>query len=130
MKASRTPLSDYVNAYLERTQITRHQLSKRSVDPENPRNVIYPQWLEALQGARAPAPELWRLRALAAGTNTSLDQLKQMAAKQWLEYDVAEVLSDGELLMIAVPRSLSEEKRRRIKRLAEAMAREEAAADE
>ncbi len=129
VKGSRTPLSDYVRDYLTRTRISKSQFVQGCVDPDDPTRAIYIQWLDGLLAGRGPAPELWRLRALSVGMRASLEELKRMAAAQWLEYAVEELRVGEQAILIAIPPGLSDEKRQRIKRLAEAMAREEANAD-
>ena len=128
-QGSRTPLSDYVRDYLARTMISKNQFVQACIDPEDRSRVIYIQWLDALLAGRGPTPELWRLRALAAGMRAEVEELKRLTAEQWLEYAVEETKVGDEAVLVAVPAGLSEEQRRRIKRMAEAMAREEAAID-
>lgn len=128
-QGSRTPLSDYVRDYLAMTKVSKNQFAQGCVDPDDPRRVIYIQWLESLLLGRGPAPELWRLRALSVGMRADLEELKRMAAAQWLEYAVEETRTESEAILVAVPPGLSEESRRRIRRMAEAMAREEAKAE-
>lgn len=140
-----TPLSDYVKAYMDREEVSANRLAARSRDPETGQRLLV-QWLINLANAQLTdkAPELWRLRALAAGMATAeiggldrgrfreqLDIAKKLTAAQWLEIEmtVLEVeTSDGSIVTISVPPSLSEEKRREIRELAERMAR--MAADE
>lgn len=118
---ARTPLSDYVRDYLERTKVSKNQFSLRCVDPEDPQRVIYIQWLDRLLNGSGPAPELWRLRALAAGMGANLEDLKRMAAIQWLDYDVAEIRDSDGVVMIPVRRPVSEAELQQITRVTRAI---------
>ncbi len=126
---SRTPLSDYVHEYMERTGVSANEFAQRCIDPENPARPVYPQWLKTLRSGRMEsAPELWRLRALAVGLGVDLDLLKRLTASQWLElnYDVEEVPAGRDILMIPVRADLPEARRRRIRKMAELMALDDA----
>ncbi len=129
---SRTPLSDYVLKYMERTQVSANQLAQRCIDPENPSRPIYPQWLKALWEARLDsAPALWRLRALSVGLGAEVTLLKRLAAAQWLEleYEVEEAEIEGaagtEVIMIPVKAGLPEARRRRILQMAALLAEDD-----
>ncbi|GIH91993.1 hypothetical protein ACFFMN_33705 [Planobispora siamensis] len=130
----RTPLSDHVRTYLERAEsrgVSKNRFVTSCVDPLNPTKQIYGQWLDALLDGRGPMPELWRLRALAAGMGADpealkagrsreLEELKRMAAAQWLEYEVEEIRHGDDVIILPVRNGLSEAARRRVRRVAEA----------
>lgn len=135
---SEQPLSDYVQAYLERTGLSARELSRSSVDVESGQRLLH-TYISALAAAEVPrVPDLWRLKALAAGiakTSTShdegeyrrrLDELKRLAAIQWL--DLGDVLrvdtGGGTWVTVTVPPTMSESDRETLKRWAENMARD------
>ncbi|MER7131187.1 hypothetical protein [Streptosporangium saharense] len=70
-------------------------------------------------------PELWRLRALATGLGADVEEVKRLAAIQWLDYDVEQVRVGEDMIMIPLRRPVSDATRRRIQKIAEALAEEE-----
>jgi len=134
-----TPLSDYVKAYMQREDLSANRLAGRARDPETGQRILV-QWLINLTNAQLTdkAPEMWRLRALAAGMSTShtgsldsaryreqLDIVKRLTAAQWLDLEVLDVeTSTGDIVTVSVPPTLSPEARDRIRRWAEQMARD------
>lgn len=135
-----TPLSDYVKAYMQREDLSANRLAGRARDPETGQRILV-QWLINLTNAQLTdkAPEMWRLRALAAAMSTSptgsldstqyreqLDIVKKLTAAQWL--DLHEVLdvetSSGDIVTVSVPPNLPPEARERIRQWAEQMARD------
>lgn len=126
------PLSDYVRAFMVGNDLSTRQFADRCRDPDTGQTLNH-SYVGSLRSNKVPrAPEMWRLRALAAGTGGNLDELKRMAAIQWLDLgDVLRVdVGGGTFVTVTVPANTSERKRRKIIRMAEAMAREEAADDE
>jgi hypothetical protein len=132
------PLSDYVQHYLDRTELSARQLARQSRDPETGQ-VLNHTYIGAVAANEVPrAPELWRLRALAAGMRSEgaaegteeyrrrFEELKRMAAIQWL--DLGDVLridtGGGTWITVNVPARLSERRRQRIIKWAEGMARD------
>lgn len=135
-----TPLSDYVQAYRDRKSLSNNRLSGWCRDPETGQRILV-QWLINLVDGQLTdkAPEMWRLRALAAGMSTSdsgslntgeyrdqLEAVKRLTAAQWLE--LTEVLdvetSRGDVVTVSVPADLSPEAREKIRQWAEGMARD------
>lgn len=134
----RTPLSDYVRAYMARQGLSHNQLAKRGRDPESGNRILVQWLLDMVNGEVARAPELWRLRALAAALATreggsvdlesfrrELGIIKKLAAAQW--FDMPEVLevqtADGSIITVSVPPDLPEDKREKVREWAEDMAR-------
>lgn len=135
-----TPLSDYVRAFREREGLSHNRLAAACRDPETGERILV-QWLINLINDRLTdkAPEMWRLRALAAGitaaeTSTTdpgiryrqhLDAVKKLAAIQWLDLgDVIDMTtSDGSVITITVPPDLPESARQLIRERAEALAK-------
>jgi hypothetical protein len=139
-RSRKTPLSDYVQAHMDREGLSANQLAGRSRDPETGQRILV-QWLLNLVQDRLTdkAPEIWRLRALAAGMATTASGVveqaayrdhfaaaKRLTAAQWLELDeVLEVpASDGSIVTVSVPADLPEEGRQKIRKWAEQMARD------
>ncbi|MEU4234143.1 hypothetical protein AB0F17_58555 [Nonomuraea sp. NPDC026600] len=132
------PLSDYVQAYLDRTKLSHRQLARQCRDPETGHglNHTYIGALAANEVTRVP--DMWRLRALAAGMKTEsqadvteeyrrrLEEIKRLAAIQWLDLgDVLKVdAGGGTWITVNVPEGLSERRRQRLIKWAEDMARE------
>lgn len=135
----KAPLSGYVRAFLAREGLSARQFALRGVDPEGDGNRLLVQWVIHLLDDQLSrkAPELWRLRALAAAMafrpdtgmdrgryNQELNVIKKLTAAQWLEMTVLEVETiDGSIVTISVPPDLSDEKRQQIREFAEQMVR-------
>jgi hypothetical protein len=67
------------------------RLAERAIDPDTGHTLGF-QWLARLaEGQLAKAPDAWQLRALAVGLNVDPDMIKGLAARQWLEFEVAQV---------------------------------------
>lgn len=120
-----TPLSDYVNAFLRRTQMSQNAFVVRCVDPLDRTHVIYNQWMDRLLAGQGPMPELWRLRALAAGMGVDLDVVRKMAIAQWLDFEIEEVKGDSEVIIVPLKRPVTEARRARIRRMVELLAEED-----
>lgn len=135
---SEHPLSDYVQSYMDRAGMSRRQFAAQCRDPET-RQTLNHTYVGDLVANRVPrAPEMWRLRALAAGTPSGtvtestedyrrrLEELKRMAGVQWL--GLADVLrvdtGGGTWVAVNVPPTLSDRRRQRVIRMAEDLARE------
>jgi len=135
--SSERPLSDYVQSYLDRTGLSRRQMAEQCRDPETGQTLNH-TYIGDLISDRVPrAPEMWRLRALAAGTRSDsvtegqeeeyrrrLEELKRLAAIQWL--DLGDVLrvdtGEGGWITVSVPPTLSDRRRQTVIRMAEEMA--------
>jgi hypothetical protein len=122
---STRPLSVYVGQYLANTGDSERSLAARSKDPETGLPVLH-GWINTLvNGQMSRAPEMWRLRALAAGMGVPPRVLARLAAAQWLEVEVTEhALTDDASVIVSVPGDLTEEERRKLIRMAEGLARE------
>lgn len=136
--ASEHPLSDYVQSYLDRTGLSQRAFGEQCRDPETGQSLNH-TYVGDLVKLRVPrAPEMWRLRALAAGTPTDsvtegiedyrrrLEELKRLAAIQWLELgDVLRVdTGGGTWITVNVPPTMSDRRRQKVIRWAENFARE------
>lgn len=132
------PLSDYVRDWMSRTDLSARQLAKRAVDPLTGRQLLH-TYISALAANEVPrVPDMWRLRALAAGMSSltatvdedeyqrRLSEIKKLAAIQWLDLgDVLQVdTGGGTWITVPVPPTLSERRRQRIIRWAKDMAEE------
>jgi len=135
---SEHPLSDYVQAYLDRTGLSRRQFAAQCRDPETGQ-ILNHTYVGDLVANKVPrAPEMWRLRALAAGTpgetvsesiddyRRRLDMLKRMAGIPWLQLgDVLRVdTGGGTWVTVNIPPNMSERRRQRVIEWAERFARE------
>lgn len=123
--SAKGPLSTRVAEYLAATGDSERALAARCQDPDTGLKVLH-GWINTLvNGDMSRAPEMWRLRALAAGMAVPARVLATLAAAQWLEVEVAEhALSAESSVIVSVPGDLTEEERRRLVRMAESLARQ------
>jgi len=71
--------------------LSYRRMSVRAIDPETGQRLGF-QWLGKLAaGGLSKAPDPWQLRALAAALGVPGEVVKGLAARQWLEYEVAQV---------------------------------------
>jgi hypothetical protein len=71
--------------------LSYRRMSVRATDPQTGHRLEF-QWLNKLaSGGLAKAPDPWQLRALAAGLGVPGEVVKDLAARQWLEYEVAQI---------------------------------------
>ncbi|MFI6534149.1 hypothetical protein ACIBHY_16940 [Nonomuraea sp. NPDC050547] len=134
---SEYPFTTYIQQYLERTDLSARALARQSADPETGQKLNH-TYVSALAANDVPkAPELWRLRSLAAAMSKTgealsegeyrrrYEELKRLAAAQWL--DLGEVLQvqtgSGSWVTVNVPPGLSEAGRQDVIRWAESMAK-------
>lgn len=64
-------------------------LSLKAIDPDTGHRLGH-QWLNKF-GTLSKAPDPWQLRALAAALDVPAEVVKGLAARQWLQYEVAQV---------------------------------------
>jgi hypothetical protein len=109
---ARDDLSRYVREYIREQSSSLRRLAVRAIDPETTQRLDY-QWLGTLtspSGGLRRAPEPWQLRALAAALDVPDDVIKALAARQWLDYEVAQArLGPQEWAMFLQVRNLPEE---------------------
>ena len=87
----RDDLTRFVRDTMREHGLSLRRMSARAIDPETDHRLGF-QWLGKLTtGGLSKAPEPWQLRALAAALGVSADLVKGLAARQWLEYEVAQV---------------------------------------
>lgn len=118
-------LSAFVRTYLAEHDESERALARRAVDPMTGLTLQH-TWINSLaHGTMSRAPELWRLRALAAGMNVPVQMLAELAAAQWLGVEVAEFSVGGgkDWVAVSVPEGLSPEERARFIRMVEDIAR-------
>ncbi len=78
-------LTNHVRAHLDKTGHSVRELARRARDPQSGIG-ISDGWLsDILTGRTERAPDLRRLRALAAAMQEPVDVLTRLAAAQWLE---------------------------------------------
>jgi molecular chaperone DnaK (HSP70) len=116
-------LSAYIRDYLSDRDESERALAARAVDPETG-FALQHGWINQLIRARVSrAPELWRLRALAAAMSVPTSMLAQLAASQWLGVEVVEIQTgEEEWVSVTVPPGMSSEERQRFVRAAEDLA--------
>lgn len=122
--ATTNHLSDYVREYLRQHDLTERGLARRAVDPQTGFALNH-GWVNQLVQARVTrAPELWRLRALAAAMGTTTRYLAELSAAQWLGLEVSEVPAEPDgTIAVSVPPGLSDEAREKLRRMVEDLAR-------
>jgi hypothetical protein len=87
----RDDLARFVRDTMREQGLSYRRLSVRAIDPETGHRLGF-QWLGKLAAAGlSKAPDPWQLRALAAGLGVSAEVVKGLAARQWLEYEVAQI---------------------------------------
>jgi hypothetical protein len=87
----RDDLARFVRDTMRQQGLSLRRMSERAIDPETGHKLGF-QWLGKLTtGGLSNAPDPWQLRALAAALGLSADLVKGLAARQWLEYEVAQV---------------------------------------
>ncbi|GAA0853210.1 hypothetical protein GCM10009525_82300 [Streptosporangium amethystogenes subsp. fukuiense] len=121
---STNPLSRLVRACRDEAGLSLREFADKCIDPQSDRGLLH-NWIGELEHGRLPrAPEMWRLRALAAGMGVPVQQLAELSAKQWLGVDVAEIVTgERSWVAVTVPEGLTPEERARFVRLAEDLAR-------
>ncbi|TQS29159.1 hypothetical protein [Microbispora sp. KK1-11] len=121
---SKRPLSDFIHAHVIDKGISYITLASRCEDPITGQSLT-DQWIRDVASGRLKrTPDLWRLRALAAGMGVDLDVVRALAIEQYLDYEVATVQTgDTEWVTVSVPASLTEEERRRVAEMAAEIAR-------
>ena len=126
---STSHLSRFVREWLKDNDMTERGLAKRARDPDTGMHLQH-GWINSLVGGTiSRAPELWRLRALAAAMGVSARRLAELAAAQWLGVDVAELHNgqaseDAEVIVVSVPPDLTDEERKLFLRMAEGIAKQ------
>jgi hypothetical protein len=87
----RDDLARFVRDTMRDQGLSLRRLSVRAIDPDTGHRLGF-QWLGKLTtGGLSKAPDPWQLRALAASLGVAADLVKGLAARQWLEYEVAQV---------------------------------------
>lgn len=87
----RDDLIRFVQDSMHEQGLSLRRMSVRAIDPETGQRLGF-QWLGKLTaGGLSKAPDPWQLRALAAALGVHDDVIKDLAARQWLEYEVAQV---------------------------------------
>lgn len=121
---STKPLSQRVKKHLDETGLSLRDFAEKCRDPQSDRALVY-SWIDSLvHGRMTRAPEMWRLRALAAGMGVPAQWLAELSAAQWLGVDVAEVeAGERSWVAVTVPPGLTPEARARFIRAAEDLAR-------
>jgi transcriptional regulator with XRE-family HTH domain len=90
--------------------LSYRELAERAIDPATGHQLGF-QWLAKLEAhGVAKAPDPWQLRALAAALGVPDEMTKDLAARQWLEYEVATLrLGDRDFALYVQLRDLAEE---------------------
>ncbi|MFB4285659.1 hypothetical protein ACBJ59_61105 [Nonomuraea sp. MTCD27] len=117
-------MSSFVRDYLHEHEESERALAVRAVDPETGFTLQH-GWINQLtKGRVSRAPELWRLRALAAAMSVPVTMLAELAAAQWLGIQVAEIKAGEEdWIAVTIPKGLTPAQRERFVRMAEDIAR-------
>ncbi|GIH69490.1 hypothetical protein [Sphaerimonospora thailandensis] len=127
---SMLPLSAAVWDHLrEQAGDSLRSLARRCVDPATGMDLKRPWLADLAAGDIGRAPELWRLRALAAGLGLPLGRVQLLAARQWLGIDLEALdvrVGEGDHVIVPVPASLSEAGRARVVKWARRWAEDQA----
>ena len=85
----RDDLVRFVRETKDQLGLSYRELAERAADPATGHRLGF-QWLAKLgAGGLAKAPDPWQLRALAAALGVPGEVIKDLAARQWLELEVA-----------------------------------------
>lgn len=105
----RDDLSRFVRETMAGQGLSYRRVAVRAADPASGHRLGF-QWISKLAGGGLPrAPEPWQLRALAAGLGVPGDLVKELAARQWLDYEVAQItLGDTDWAFYVQARGLPE----------------------
>lgn len=106
----RDDLARYVHDAMREQALSFRRIAVRAIDPASGQRLGF-QWISKLAGGgMSKAPDPWQLRALAAGLGVPEDAIKELAARQWLDYEVAQVaLGDTDWAFYLQARDLPEE---------------------
>jgi hypothetical protein len=106
---ARDDLGRYVRDAMTAQGLSYRRVAVRAADPETGQRLGF-QWISKLAvGGLSKAPDPWQLRALAAGLGVPVDLVKGLAARQWLDYEVAQVtLGDADWAFYVQARGLPE----------------------
>ncbi len=116
----RDDLTAYISAYLARTGQSVRELARRARDPISGISPSHGWLNDIVTGQMERAPDMRRLRALAAAINEPVETLARLAAAQWLGVRAIEVpIEDDAWLAIPVPRDLAPQERERRRRMVE-----------
>jgi hypothetical protein len=87
----RDDLSRFLSETMRARRLSYSRLAARAVDSETG-HALGSQWLALLAKKKlTEAPGAWQVRALAAGLDVDPDMISGLAARQWLEFEVAQV---------------------------------------
>lgn len=105
----RDDLGRFVRDAMTRQGLSYRRVAVRAVDPGSGQRLGF-QWIGKLAAGGLPkAPDPWQLRALAAGLGVPVDLVKELAARQWLDYEVAQItLGDTDWAFYVQARGLPE----------------------
>ncbi|MEU1731419.1 hypothetical protein [Streptosporangium sp. NPDC020145] len=118
-------LSRYIKDYLAREQTSERALAARSRDPVTTLTLKHGWINQLVNNGVERAPELWRLRALAAGMGVPVRVLTELTAAQWLALSVEELpAGEDAVVLINVPEGLTPDQKERFRRMAEGLARQ------
>jgi hypothetical protein len=120
---SQLALSRFLREHNE-SGVSYRRLAVTAIDPVTNAKLGF-QWISKLAAGQIPrAPEPWQLRALAAALQVPEEAVKELAARQWLEYEVGEVrLSADEWILFRLARDLPDEDKQMLRRMAEEFVR-------
>lgn len=98
----RDDLTQYVKAFLERTGWSVRELARQARDPISGVGVSHGWVNDIVTETMERAPDMRRLRALAAAMGQPVETLARLAAAQWLGVEALEIpVGEGE--WVAVP---------------------------
>jgi hypothetical protein len=98
------------------------KIAEDAIDPVTGEQLDHRYLNDIVRGKIVSCPPPARLRALAAGLHVGIDDLKRLAAIQYLEYDVRVYEGrDGELQLWTTARQLSAEDLDTVRRLASSL---------
>lgn len=125
----RDDLTKFVRDHMERTGRSVRELSRTARDPESGVRPSHGWIQDIANGVMERAPDLRRLRALAAAMGVDVDHLARLAAAQWLGVTPIRVVEapvggdDEETVAVPVPGGMSAADRERLRQAAADLAK-------
>jgi hypothetical protein len=122
----RDDLSRYVQDRLRELGMSYRDVSFRAIDPGTRQRLPF-QWIHKLaRNQLSKTPEAWQLCALAQGLEAPEDVIKALAARQWLDYEVATLsLGPGDFALYLQWRDLPAENKEALRVLVQQFVRQQ-----
>lgn len=120
--AEEAPVTALIRTVASAAGRSYRKIAAEAVDPVTGEQLDYRYINDIARGKVASAPSPARVRALAAGLGVDVDDLKQLAAVQWLDVRIeTRHPREGEIQLWSTVRQLSEEDLEAVQMLAQSL---------